>query len=72
MRNPLISMLCPTVIITVEEVLLTGTEASIKITRSAVVTTARTIHPGKQQQRTSVLPLCRSPLHHQMLTISKK
>ena len=47
MRNPLISMLYPTVIITVKEVLLTGTESPIKITMSAVETTARTNHPGK-------------------------
>ena len=40
-------MLYPTVIITVKEVLLTGTEAPIKITMSAVGTTARTTHPGK-------------------------
>ena len=47
MRNPLTSMLYQTVIITVKQVPLTGTKAPIKITMSAVVTAARTIHPGK-------------------------
>ena len=41
------TMLYPTIIITVKEVLLTGTGAPIKITTSGVGTTARTIHPGK-------------------------
>ena len=40
-------MLYPTIIITVKEVLLTGTETPIRITMSAVKTTARTIYPGK-------------------------
>ena len=47
MTNPLISMLYPTTIITVKEVLLTGTGAPLKITMSAVGTTAKTIHPGR-------------------------
>ena len=40
-------MLYPTILMTVKEVLLTGIEAPIKVTMSAVGTTARTIHPGQ-------------------------
>ena len=60
MRDPPMS----TIIITVKEVLLTGTKAPIKITMSAVRTTARTIHPGKIATKNQCVPLCRSPLNH--------
>ena len=69
MKNPLTSMLYPTVLIIVKEVLLMGTAALIEITMSTVGTTARTgcreqSTQAEKQQRTSVLLLCRSPLYH--------
>ena len=62
MRNPLIAILYPTIIITVKKVLLTGAKAPIKITMSAVGTTARTIHPGKIATKSQCVTTVQVPL----------
>ena len=65
MRNPLISMLYATTIITVKEVLLTGTEAPIKITKlaiTAVGTIARTICPDKVATKNQCVTTMQVPI----------
>ena len=70
MRNPLTSMLYPTILIIAKEVLSVGTRALIEVTMVAIGTTARTIHirlqrtihPGKTAIKTSMLSLHGSTL----------